>query len=195
MMAFIFVLAAGSFIAWIVLNGASQDRKKRQEIQNKKEALALVHNFRASVGYGGLFGENGIALDTETEKLAIVNSEVAKVFDFSQIIAVEAIKDNSSIVRVNRGSQAIGAAVGAAILGPAGMLMGGLSASKSSTMRIGRLAIKIYTSNLIDPVHEVVFFKSASPTDLPAASRWIQDMDKWYGRIKAIIHMGDKVTS
>jgi hypothetical protein len=59
--------------------------------------------------------------------------------------------------KTNRGGQAVGAAVGAALLGPAGLLLGGLTGSKQNIEQVDKLSLKIYTNDLINPVHEIVF--------------------------------------
>lgn len=109
------------------------------------------------------------------------------VYPFDDLIAVEVIKDDISITKTNRGSQAAGAAIGGVLLGPAGLLLGGLSGSKRNENKITKLSLKLYTNNLAFPVQEILFWDSGNNgVDPNALNPVINEMDQWYGRLRAI---------
>jgi hypothetical protein len=107
---------------------------------------------------------------------------------FDDLIAVELVNGETSLHKTNRGSQVAGVAVGGLLLGPAGLIIGGLSGSGRQETRTRKLSIKIYTSDIFLPVHEV-FFVDAPGTgvDTNAARQWLADADQWYGRLRAIL--------
>ena len=53
----------------------------------------------------------------------------------------------------------MGAAVGAVLLGPFGLLLGGLSGSKRQKERVNELSLKVILADHNAPVHRVIFFK------------------------------------
>lgn len=48
--------------------------------------------------------------------------------------------------------------------------------------------MKIYSSNIVEPVAEVFFLDNPAPgLDVASAETIIQDLDKWYARLSAVI--------
>ena len=81
-------------------------------------------------------------------------------FAFSDIVQAEIVRDGTQIATTNRGSQIIGAAVGAIALGGVGAVIGGLSASKTTLSGANHIAIRITVDNINKPIHEVTFYTS-----------------------------------
>lgn len=77
----------------------------------QKTALTTISGFKPAVTYGGGLTKAGVAIDPTSNKFAIINfGQTPKVFDFTQLVAVEVDKNGSSITKTSRGSQAAGAA-------------------------------------------------------------------------------------
>ena len=74
-------------------------------------------------------------------------------------MAVEVCKNGTSLIKTNRGSQVAGAAIGAILLGPMGLLVGAVTGSKRKSEKINRLSLKIYVSDVLNPVREIVFYE------------------------------------
>ncbi|OYR21234.1 hypothetical protein [Brucella thiophenivorans] len=158
--------------------------------------LAAIPDFEPNVSHVTSMCKNAIAIDVQRQKVAIIEDIVRvkkfttqpAIIEFHEIIAVEVVRDNASLTKFNRGSQLKGAAVGGILLGPAGMLLGGLSGSRREKTKVCRLSLKIYTTNIIDPVCEIFFMDIPAPgADMQTANHLIRDMDQWYGRLRAII--------
>ncbi|MGI0525536.1 hypothetical protein [Rhizobium giardinii] len=106
------ILVGGITIAVMV------DKAKQAETEKQKRKLEARSDFTATVVRGQGFSQGwGIAIDGERQKFAFVDaSPNPRIFNFSQLLAVEVQKNGESITKTNRGSQVGGAIVGAALL-------------------------------------------------------------------------------
>jgi hypothetical protein len=154
----------------------------------------LLPRFQASTRPSALaaliFGP-AIALDPESNQFAIAKRGTPpEVYAFDQLIAVEALKNGGSVHKTNRGSQVAGAAVGGILLGPVGLLLGGVTGSKRVEQKITRLSLKIFTDDLVSPVTEILFFDSPSGSQPGsfAVSIAARQLDEWHGRFQTILH-------
>lgn len=77
---------------------------------------------------------------------------------FSAIVKAEIMQDGTQLSSTNRGSQAIGAAVGAVALGGVGALIGGLSASSTSISGTKHLSLRITVDDPGKPIHDITFY-------------------------------------
>lgn len=162
-----------------------------QQHQEQATALAKIPDFSPAVVHKGLGGGAGLAIDPTANKFAVsYGASNTKVFSFGDLVAVEVLRNGSSLQKTNRGSQVAGAAVGAVLLGPVGLLVGGLTGSKRAIEKVDRLSLKIFTNDLVQPVHEVVFFdiKGTKPESF-AVKHASQELDAWHGRLQTILHM------
>jgi hypothetical protein len=141
-----------------------------------------------SIYCGGSKG-SAIAVDSGKSKLAIVGSGgLLSVLDFGDVLGVEALRNGTSITKTNRGSQVAGAAVGALLLGPVGLLLGGVTGTKRQDEKVKRLSVKIFVNDLKNPVHEVVFFDGPEmKNDSLVVKMAAGQLDEWEGRVKAIL--------
>jgi len=173
-----------------ILIGVGQAAVNAEAVKSQATALSVLSDFTPAVSYqAGSLGP-GLALDAERSKFAIIPAAGdPRVFAFDQLVAVDVERNGQSIQVTNRGSQALGAAVGGLLLGPIGLLAGSVTGSKRTSEKVCRLALKIYTNDLVTPVTEVVFFNQpngVSPGSIqlkPAAD----NLDQWYGRFRTIL--------
>jgi ribosomal protein L7/L12 len=182
----IFILiVVGAVIAAFLQNSNNNTENERQSNQ-----LLSIPDFSPSVSFkAGTIGP-GVAIDAKRSKFAITQpSMLPRVYDFSQLTAVDIVKDGISLQKTNRGSQAVGAAVGGLLLGPVGLLLGGLTGTKRSTEKLKRLSLKIYTNDLGRPMHEIIFFDHPSgiKPDSVLVKPMIDNMEQWYGRFQTIL--------
>jgi hypothetical protein len=130
---------------------------------NRKKKKELIDHFKISdVNWSVNFSYNGkslLAINSVAQKLAVGDFENYHTIDFKDLVSVEIEKNGEALVNTSRSSQAAGAAVGAVLLGPIGLLIGGLSGSKRSAQMINSLGIKITAMNNDAPVHRFLFFK------------------------------------
>lgn len=83
------------------------------------------------------------------------------------------------------------------LLGPVGLLLGGLTGSKRNEERVKRLSLKLFTSDLHTPVTEVIFFdhpQGVKPDSLLVKTA-AQQLDEWHGRFRTILQGNERATS
>lgn len=142
------------------------------------------------------YGDAAIAIDVEREKIAVLLNPLKirqlevkpSVYGFDDLIAVELVRDGASVTKTQRGSQMTGAAVGSLLLGPAGLIVGGLSGAKRQVSKIEKLSIKLYANDLITPVQELFFLDfPGTGADPQQIQPILRDLDQWYGRLRVIV--------
>ena len=117
-------------------------------------------------------------------------------YEFSDIAAFEVQKDGTTIASTNRGSQALGVAVGALALGGIGAIVGGLSGSSTQQERVRRISLILKVRDNIQPLHNITFFnweadkKGVKPT-WPVVTMAISKVEKFAAHISNAIHASE----
>lgn len=163
--------------------------------KTRRNAIAALPNFKPAVVEDAGKMSIGLAIDPNSEQFALLpKKQPPKLYAYSDLVAAEVQKNGQSLETTNRGSQIAGAAVGAVLLGPLGLLVGGLSGSKKKVETVRELSLKLYLTDLKQPVVELVFFKSRSShksTDF-AVTEAAKRLDNWYGRLRTIIAANER---
>lgn len=181
---FMWLFGAGAVaIIFVIGLSVTSARKKAKE-------LSSIPGFNAAVTFGGVSFGPGLALDPVTNRFAIAKSgKPPEIYNFDQLMAVEVLKDGGAVYKTNRGGQLAGAAVGGVLLGPVGLLLGGLTGSKRVENKVSRLSLKIFTDDLVRPVTEVYFFDHSGgmSADGIAVKVAMHQLDEWHGRFQTIL--------
>lgn len=181
--AVVVLLLIGFVIFAIVSSQANAERQSA--------ILASLPDFTPSVSHFTAFHGAGIALDVSRSKFMVSGGGRApRVYGFDDLVAVEVTHNGASITKTNRGSQVLGAAAGGILLGPVGLLVGGLSGSKRQEELIKKVSLKLFTKDLISPVEEIVFFDGGSVgMSAERAKIFVEPLDQWHGRFQTILQM------
>lgn len=188
-----FFLAGCVFVGLVKWFTPKNDPRTRME-----RLLAMVPDFSPVLRHDDPWNARTLALDPGSRRFAIgTQGGPVRVFGFDELIAAEVERDGMTVEKTNRGSQLVGAAVGGALLGPAGLLLGGLTGSKRQESATNRLALKLTVNDLQSPVIDIAFrdltgkvklsYAQASKRAAPVGSPE-ERLSEWYGRFRVILH-------
>lgn len=127
-----------------------------------------------------------VRLDLDSRRLAFYRNGDWIVRPFSDIIGAEIFSEGRTVTQTTGGRSIAGAAVGGALLGPAGMIVGGLGAPTKSTsvQSVNDVRLHINVADPGDPVIE-------APLDSAKRTMAREPMDvarEWAARVNAIVH-------
>lgn len=187
---FLIILGITTYIFCLPIILIRASRRKAMERQ-----IASLPAFQPAIRFDQPDEKLVLLLDPASSQFAVTTtSEQPRLYGFDQLVAVDVERDGLSLQKTNRGSQMLGAAVGGALLGPVGLLLGGLTGSKRQDERVKRLSLKLFTSDLHTPVTEVVFFDSVSgeKSDNAVVKQAARLLDEWHGRFRAILQGNER---
>lgn len=152
----IILLAFVAGFAWIFAKARTVRRRTLQQTEAFRERFASAEVFTADA----VVDRTVLAVDAGVQSIAVGKVDAWVEVPWQSITKVEVERDGASLTTTNRGSQLAGVAVGNVLLGPMGLLIGGLTASKTTRERINELALKIVIDHPQRPVRKVVFFRN-----------------------------------
>ncbi len=163
----------------------------QQEKIFKKETLSYV-----------LPNQSGIKIDTLNKKihlltpprefLKILNQEhTSNTIEYNQILSSEIIQDGSSLYKTNRMSQIGGAALGQILLGPVGLILGGLTGSSRKVDSVTKIDLRIVINDIKNATHIINFLNQKVPITSSTYKNCIALARKWQDHISVIINEAD----
>lgn len=167
-------------------NNIEQAKKATDRVSKR---LHGIKDFTVNQALHSPSSDSGIALDEKRKTVCIFNSGPPfrhKIYDFSDILAVEVVEDGHTTIKTERSSQIGGAIVGGLLLGGVGAVVGGLSGNKSSKTITRRIDLRITINNVQRPVHDIIMFMQAEDSNLdPTSARNLTR--HWNGVLSVII--------
>ncbi|HEU5066637.1 MAG TPA: hypothetical protein VFT61_00410 [Sphingomicrobium sp.] len=140
-------------VSWLIILAKQQAALKRAA----QEAFKTEH-----AGwdiYFSPYDQVAIAINHDARALVLGTTKAHKRYAWSSIASVELVRDGTSITSTNRGSQLMGAAVGEVLLGPLGLLIGGVSGSKRTVQRVSQIGLKIIVDDRVSPIYTIDFLR------------------------------------
>ena len=147
--------------------------KSCQRIVSKHKASAIedkiknLHDFDAADVYVSFINQAGVAIDRTRREFLLSDEDRLCRFNVRSIISCQVLEDGDQLAFVDRGSQLAGIAIGGALLGGIGAVIGGLSASQRNVKRVKSLVLRFTTDDFDNPVHDIVLLESRSEKGCP----------------------------
>lgn len=159
------------------------------------EHIKNIPNFNVTKEIMGNDGLTGIAYDDESKKVCLIKNINENfnqtLYSYKDILSSEILEDGNSITKTARGSQIGGALVGGLVLGPVGLLLGGLTGKKKSINKIHRVDLQIIVNDTANPRHLINFLDMESKKDNYFYKNSIELARQWHAIIKVIIKQAD----
>lgn len=132
------ILFPCGLILFLVIRQRSKNRAADAKLR-----VSNLEGFNAQDIYVSTHNTNGFAIDIENNKVLLITRSHEKELDYENLISVEVLQDNATVISTSRGSQLAGAAIGGALFGVAGAVVGGLSGSQTSSSKVKKNSTKI----------------------------------------------------
>ncbi len=113
-------------------------------------------DFDAADVYVSHSNHAGVAIDRSRREILLIDMDGFRIFPVESIISCEVLEDGMQLAYANRGSQLAGVAVGGALLGGVGAVIGGLSGSQRTLQRVQSVVLRFTTDDFDNPVHDIV---------------------------------------
>ncbi len=153
-----------------------------------QRAIKLVPGVRFKHELVGAGESTAVAIDETGERIHTFSANDTRVarqaFPFACLISCEVFEDGHTVSSTSRMSQLAGVAVGGALLGSAGAIIGGLSGKTKTMGMVNRIELRMAFDNMSAPLHTVVIFNG----ELSRGSQQYQDLSalarEWASRLE-----------
>ncbi|MBT5378974.1 MAG: SHOCT domain-containing protein [Opitutae bacterium] len=146
----------GIFFVLIIIFSIASGIANSKKAKQSEQAISLRKDFKSDLHYVSPHNQKGIAIDNTNNKILFSDQGRHTILPFMNLIATELLEDGTSISRTNRGSQLVGAAVGGALLGGVGAVIGGLSGSSTTSDRVYTVTLRVVTDDFHQPNFDIV---------------------------------------
>ena len=184
-------ISFGVFIAGAILGGILEgiEKNKKKEIDKKRQSKTRTdtynkYNFKET---NIIYSDDRrylISIDENSKQICLLTSPPARIYNFKDIMKSEIVENGKTIVETSRGSQVLGAAVGGALLGGAGLIVGGLSGKKTQKSTIDKIDLVITVSDKSRPIYVLHILKEKSGSKYEDKFELAR---KWHSIISIII--------
>lgn len=167
--------------------GVSANRKASQ----MEDEVRNLADFDAADVYVSPHNHAGVAIDRNRHEILLTDKKDTRIFRVESIISCEVLEDGVQLAYANRGSQMLGVAVGGALLGGVGAVVGGLSGSQRTMQRVQSVVLRFTTDDFDNPVHDIVVAIATSKKGMGKDGLVYQEAlklaQKWHARTVAMM--------
>jgi hypothetical protein len=131
---------------------------------------------------------DAIGVNYDKRQMGFSSSGRNLILPFSSLVSVEIVENGSTVSKSSRGSQLLGAAVGGALAGGVGAIIGGLSGASASRQKVSKVSLHVITDSPDAPFFELKVFHDAEIEKGGFVyNQLTAELMPWYGRLKAIL--------
>lgn len=184
-----------AFLVLLIYTNVKYDQKIRRALDISIEETLKANGFRADDFYLSDDYLSGLAINQESNEIAImnrINSNTKFEFNtipFQHILESSIIENKQAVTKSSKGSVIAGALVGSAVAGSTGALIGGLNSTKITSDKVSLVTLSIVVDDLKNPFYEINFLNSHEAFDKDTAiyKKVKQDINKWHRMISVIL--------
>lgn len=182
-------------IMLIPMISETKEKERLEELNQRGEKLRdLLKESGLTINKEYANGFNGIGVDLDGEKIITIKpnedgEHQKRIIPMNKILHAELVEDGETITRTSRFDQLKGAAVGGALFGATGAVIGGLSGEKSTSEMVQKIELQLTVEDILDPIERIVFFEMKKPVEkkdeIYKTAR--KDAEEWYAILGRIL--------
>lgn len=124
-------------------------------------------------------------------EILLTDKDDLRIFAVESIMSCEVLEDGVQLAYANRGNQLLGVAVGGALLGGVGAVIGGLSGSQRTMQRVQSVVLRFTTDDFDNPVHDIVVAEAVSEKGMGKNDVFYREAlkvaQRWHARTVALM--------
>lgn len=178
-------LAIIALVVWSVKNR----RKKQTEVAlqlNEAPSLATAPRLISTDK------QTGLAVNSTAQKVGVARKDGINVYDYKDIVEAAIVEDGEGLSETSRGSQVLGTAVGGALLGGAGAIVGGLSGKKRKTQEVREIKLRVVVNDTAAPVVSIKLFEGKTKKGSPEYKAAMEQAVEWHSLLSVLIRQAEK---
>lgn len=138
----------------------------------------------------------GIAYDEHASQICFLSTEnkvvETRIFSKSDIIECEVIEDGQSITKSATSNMIKRAVVGDILLGPAGAIIGGVTARRSRVDTVNRIELRVMVNDPSRPLRVITFLATPQKKGSPQYKEAIAKAQHWHALVSLLIRQADQ---
>lgn len=158
------------------------DRTNEERDEIFSRIMAEIHEEQASIS---------VTKDELMKRYEEAN-HFLRIYDYKDILRSEVVEDGDSITYTNRKSQAASTAIGYALAGGVGAIIGGLSGSKGNIKFATNVSIRIVVRDTEHPLFQIAFLNKKTEKKSNDYKKAIEKANELHAHISVIIDQASK---
>lgn len=172
-------------------------REHKEKKQKLIDSIERLPDFTATETITSFNMSSCLAIDKTRNKFAFAKSTPtsthAKSYEYKDIYSSEVYIDGQTITKTQRASQIGGVIIGGALLGTAGVLIGGLSGkTQSSQDAVKKIDIRFVVNDTASPYCEINLSDMVVKTNSPLYKNLIKQAHHWHSLLEVAIKRADR---
>lgn len=178
------------FVVIVILIGCVVASLNQQGAHNA--IRAALPEYSATQSYEPAIWEStsGISIDERRMKICLIDHTAVnpyRVISYADVLESEVVEDGYSVTKTGRGSQIVRGAIGAAVLGPVGLVVGALSGKKTTKDKISNVDLRVIVKDTVRPIHTIKFLKEETPKGSFAYKTANENAQRWQAILSIVI--------
>jgi hypothetical protein len=168
-----------------------------QRGNNLDKALANLNGFTVTQQHppaSNILRTSGMAVDEQTNQICFYQFRQgkldARIFQGQDILEAEVVEDGYSVTKSSTSSVAGRAVLGGLLLGPAGAIVGGVTAKRRTDGKVKSIDLRVIVNDTAKPIHTINFMNIEQEKGSAIYKKAFADAKHWHAVINVLIRRG-----
>lgn len=160
---FFILIMVVAFIAGIMI-AASNAKKAQERVETYSKRISDINGYKPSRIVNGVDNLYQFSVDNTSKKILYLTGNTKMIIDYSKVISVQVVEDNTVISNKSLFRTVGGALIGGAVAGGAGMIVGGLTGPSKEKKKVSCVKVVIGLRDINTPSITINCFDSKTMT-------------------------------